>query len=140
MSCLYLHEIFPASAFTSAFHISHGLIDSLIRYSVFKVQTAFMLRKHFVRLKQFGVGLISFAYFVTGIRPPHKRFPQAPCLLSAHSKPAVSRSGYHPNAFRPSFRHSQTSLHAVSHAKTLAMETKRFELSTPCLQGRCSPN
>ena len=50
-------------------NISHGLIDSLIRYSVFKVQTAFMLRKHFVRLKQFGVGLISFAYFVTGIRP-----------------------------------------------------------------------
>ena len=40
MSCLYLHEILPASAFTSAFHISHGLIDSLIRYSVFKVQTA----------------------------------------------------------------------------------------------------
>ena len=37
-------------------NISHGLIDSLIRYSVFKVQTAFMLRKHFVRLKQFGVG------------------------------------------------------------------------------------
>ena len=56
MSCLYLHEILSASVFTSAFHISHGLIDSLIRYSVFKVQTAFMLRKHFVRLKQFGVG------------------------------------------------------------------------------------
>ena len=140
MSCLYLHEILPASASASAFHISHGLIDSLIRYSVFKVQTALCCANISVCLKQFGVGLISFAYFVTGIRPPHKRFPQASCLLSAHSKPPVSRSGYHPNVFRLSFRHMQTSLHAVFHAKTLAMETKRFELSTPCLQGRCSPN
>ena len=61
-------------------NISHGLIDSLIRYSVFKVQTAFMLRKHFVRLKQFGVGLISFAYFVTGIRPA---FPAPVRLICA---------------------------------------------------------
>ena len=27
-----------------------------------------------------------------------------------------------------------------SSLSTLAMEMKRFELSTPCLQGRCSPN
>ena len=55
MSCLYLHEILPVSVFTSTFHISHGLIDSLIRYSVFKVQTALCCANISVCLKQFGV-------------------------------------------------------------------------------------
>ena len=66
MSCLYLHEILPVSVLTSTFHTSHGLIDSLIRYSVFKVQTTNL----FDLLKAFDVGIVSIAYFVTGIRPP----------------------------------------------------------------------
>ena len=116
MSCLYLHEILPASVLTSTFHTSHGLIDSLIRYSVFKVQTANL----FDLLKAFDVGLVSRAYFVTGIRPPlpvMDRFVCAstltvPCheghfsllswrLRDSNSRPPACKAGALPTELSP---------------------------------------
>ena len=116
MSCLYLHEILPVSVLTSTFHTSHGLIDSLIRYSVFKVQTANL----FDLLKAFDVGLVSRAYFVTGIRPPlpvMDRFVCAstltvPCheghfsllswrLRDSNSRPPACKAGALPTELHP---------------------------------------
>ena len=50
-------------------------------------------------------------------------------------------SGLEPPTSRLSgVRSNQLSYKPIYQEYSLAMEMKRFELSTPCLQGRCSPN
>ena len=132
MSCLYLHEI--------CFHISHGLIDSLIRYSVFKVQTANVkfawasrTMNNATCLKQFGVGLVGRTYFVTGIRPPlpvMSRFACASTLIvsrhedhcsllswrlrDSNSRPPACKAGALPTELSPQISGNHLLSHIVS--------------------------
>ena len=40
----------------------------------------------------------------------------------------------------PAAEHSEATLLPLSYSLNYLMEMERFELLTPCLQGRCSPN
>ena len=78
------------------------------------------------------VTLCLFGLCASRINPAHFRVLVG---LSGLEPPTSRLSGVRSNrlSYKPS---------VVSDARKFSfrMETKRFELSTPCLQGRCSPN
>ena len=80
-----------------------------------------------IRFSRYGTGLSSCPVGLSGLEPPTSR------LSGVRS----NRLSYKP--FFVSFSFPLTLLFFYR-AFDDPMETKRFELSTPCLQGRCSPS
>ena len=82
-----------------------------------------------IRFSRYGTGLSSCPVGLSGLEPPTSR------LSGVRS----NRLSYKPFFFLPFSSWHSPVLFLPSLALCL-METKRFELSTPCLQGRCSPS